>query len=279
MKPAGRLKGAIALDLDGTALDSGGRLRPRTLEAVARAAKAGVATVLTSGRHHSAVRVYHHELKLTTPAVCCNGTYLYDFAAGRAIAGAGMTKATAQRALRICRDHESMLALYVDDAMVYETLTPHLERLIAWGEALPTPLRPNFVKGPRFETAIDEGQKIWKLLASHAEASRLSACRDELFAQSDLAVEYSWRDRLDVCPGGVGKGKRLLEWAAQNALEPEMVIAFGDSENDVEMLTKFEGVAMGNANAAAKAAAKRVIGDNDSDALAEEIERWLERLK
>jgi len=276
MKPAGRLKGAIALDLDGTALDSGGRLRPRTLEAVAKAAKAGVATVLTSGRHHSAVRVYHHELKLTTPAVCCNGTYLYDFAAGRAIAGAGMTKATAQRALRICRDHESMLALYVDDAMVYETLTPHLERLIAWGEALPRPLRPNFVKGPRFETVIDEAQKIWKLLASHVDATRLSACRDELFAQGDLAVEYSWRDRLDVCPGGVSKGKRLSEWAAQNGLEPEAVIAFGDSENDVEMLTMFEGVAMGNAGAAVKAAAGRVIGDNDSDALAEEIERWLE---
>lgn len=277
MKHAGKLRGAIALDLDGTALDSSGRVRSRTKEAVAKAAKARVATVLTSGRHHSAARVYHHELKLMTPAICCNGAYLYDFAAGRAIAGAGMTKATAQRALRICCDHETMLALYVDDAMVYQTLTPHLERLIAWGEALPKPMRPNFVKGPRFETVIDEAQKIWKLLASHADAPRLSACRDKLFAERDLAVEYSWRDRLDVCPGGVSKGKRLSEWAAQNGLEPDAVIAFGDSENDVEMLTKFEGVAMGNANAAAKAAAKRVIGDNDSDALAEEIERWLER--
>ena len=57
-----------------------------------------------------------------------------------------------------------------------------------------------------------------------------------------------------------------------------MVVAFGDAENDVEMLAKFDGVAMGNANTAAKAAAKRVIGDNDSDALADEIERWIERL-
>ena len=276
MKRVGTLKGAIALDLDGTALNSGGRLRPRTLEAVAKAAKAEVATVLTSGRHHSAVRVYHHEFELTTPAVCCNGTYLYDFAASRAIAGAGMTKATAQRALRICRDYETMVALYADDAMIYQTLTPHLEQLIAWGEALPRPLRPNWVKGPRFEMAIDEAQKVWKLLASHADAPRLAACRDELFAQGELAVEYSWRDRLDVCPGGVSKAKRLSEWAAQNGLEPERVIAFGNSENDVEMLTNFEGVAMGNASAAAKAAAKRVIGDNDSDALAEEIERWLE---
>ena len=49
MKRAGTLKGAIALDLDGTALDSGGRLRPRTHEAVAKAANVGVATLLTSG--------------------------------------------------------------------------------------------------------------------------------------------------------------------------------------------------------------------------------------
>ena len=278
MKRAGTLKGAIALDLDGTALDSGGRLRPRTHEAVAKAAKVGVATVLTSGRHHSAVRVYHHELGLATPAICCNGTYLYDFVASRAIAGAGMTKATAQRAFGICDAHQAMVALYADDAMIYQTLTPHLERLIAWGEALPKPLQPNWVKGPRFETAIDEAQTVWKLLASHADASRLSACRDALFAQGDLAVEYSWRDRLDVCPGGVSKAKRLSEWTAQNGLEPEMVVAFGDAENDVEMLAKFDGVAMGNANTAAKAAAKRVIGDNDSDALADEIERWIERL-
>jgi hydroxymethylpyrimidine pyrophosphatase-like HAD family hydrolase len=53
----------------------------------------------------------------------------------------------------------------------------------------------------------------------------------------------------------------------------DAIIAFGDSANDLEMLTYAgTGVAMGNASAAAKAAADRVTGTNNEDGVASVIE-------
>ena len=71
----------IALDLDGTALDAGFRFRPRTEAAVAAALARGVDVVLVTARHHVAVGPYHAQLRLASPAICCNGTYVYDFGA------------------------------------------------------------------------------------------------------------------------------------------------------------------------------------------------------
>jgi len=59
-------------------------------------------------------------------------------------------------------------------------------------------------------------------------------------------------------------------------VEPQNVIAFGDNHNDISMLTAVGlGVAMGNAEEAVKARAKRVIGSNDSDSIARLIEEML----
>ena len=65
-------------------------------------------------------------------------------------------------------------------------------------------------------------------------------------------------------------------YAAQARADQDetVVVAFGDSGNDVELLKAVGlGVAMGNARAEAKKAAVVVIGPNDSDAIAEFIDR------
>src|SRR5664279_2812697 len=69
----------VALDLDGTALDSHLQIRPATIEALQRARAQGVEVMLVTGRHHVATYAYWHQLGLELPAICCNGTYVYDF--------------------------------------------------------------------------------------------------------------------------------------------------------------------------------------------------------
>ncbi len=69
----------IALDLDGTLLDNQKRILPQSLEALAQARAAGVQVVVVTGRHHVAIHPFYQALQIDTPAICCNGTYLYDF--------------------------------------------------------------------------------------------------------------------------------------------------------------------------------------------------------
>ena len=57
---------------------------------------------------------------------------------------------------------------------------------------------------------------------------------------------------------------------------PAEAMACGDAENDVEMLGLVGlGVAMGNANPLARAAANVVVGTNDEDGVAEAVQRYV----
>jgi hydroxymethylpyrimidine pyrophosphatase-like HAD family hydrolase len=68
----------LALDVDGTLLDPGGALRPRTAEAVARAARAGIRPVLCTGRRYRRARPIAAQLALNAPIVCNSGAIVKD---------------------------------------------------------------------------------------------------------------------------------------------------------------------------------------------------------
>ncbi len=76
----------IALDLDGTLLTSKKTILPASLEALARAREAGYQVIVVTGRHHVAIHPFYQALALDTPAICCNGTYLYDYHAKKVLA-------------------------------------------------------------------------------------------------------------------------------------------------------------------------------------------------
>jgi len=134
----------IALDLDGTTLDSKREIRPATKAALAEARSMGVEVVLVSGRHHGAIRPYHRELELDTPAICCNGAYVHDFETGTPVVGSAIGRDTATALLGLCRRRNLHTLIYADDDMTYEESTPHLETLIAWGARFPAEIRPPF---------------------------------------------------------------------------------------------------------------------------------------
>ncbi len=68
----------LALDVDGTLLDSEGTLRPRTAAAIARAARAGIRPVLCTGRRYRRARPIAAQLDLNAPIVCNSGAIVKD---------------------------------------------------------------------------------------------------------------------------------------------------------------------------------------------------------
>ena len=88
--------------------------------------------------------------------------------------------------------------------------------------------------------------------------------------------EWSGATRLDIIRAGNSKGNRLLEWIAGQGIAAAEVIAFGDEQNDMDMLRVVGmGVAMGNSHAEVQACADRVIGGNDSDGIADTLRRFV----
>lgn len=265
--------GLLALDLDGTTLGSTPTISPRNRAAVAIARERGLEVVLVTGRHHIATRPFHADLGLTTPAICCNGTYVYDFLAERVVTGAPLGRERARWLLDAARRHGAHSVVYSGDAMNYEVEDARTIRTTAWAESLPEPGRPVMRKVDDLADLIEEASIIWKLFASHDDPAVLAALQAEAIAQGNISAELSWIDCLDLVAAGNSKGARLVEWAGSRGIPAEAIIAIGDNFNDISMFEKVGlSIAMGNADPVVKAAATRVTETNVADGVAQAIE-------
>lgn len=266
----------VALDLDGTLLNSHMQIQPETIEALRRVREMGVQVMVVTGRHHVAVFPYWDQLQLDLPAVCCNGAYVYDFHARRAIVGNPLTKPQCHQLLDIARRHGIYCMVYVDDAMAYEATSAHLRKMMTWAEALPEQIRPRLQQVERFENLIDEARTVWKFATASDDRLAMRSFVEEVEERLFLSCEGSAHNRMDVAQTGNSKGARLAQWIATQRIDPSEVIAFGDHHNDIEMLrVAGMGVAMGNADVKVRAGADWVTGDNNGSGIADALQRFI----
>ena len=262
----------IALDLDGTLLTPTKTLLPSSLQALARAREAGFTPLIVTGRHHVAIHPFYQALALDTPAICCNGTYLYDYQAKKVLEADPLPVDQALKLIDMLNEHKVHALMYVDDAMVYETPTGHVLRTMNWAQSLPPEQRPVFTQVNSLAQNAREVNAVWKFALTDEDSAKLNAFALEVEQQLGLECERSWHDQIDIARQGNSKGKRLAQWVASQGLSMQDVVAFGDNFNDISMLQAAGmGVAMGNAADEVKAHANVVIGDNTTDTIAEFI--------
>lgn len=266
----------IALDLDGTLLTSKKTILPASLEALARAREAGYQVIVVTGRHHVVIHPFYQALALDTPAICCNGTYLYDYHAKKVLAADPMPVEQAVSLTAMLAKQQIHGLAYVDDAMLYEHPTGHVIRTRNWAQALPEDQRPVFAQVDSLAQAVREVNAVWKFALTDDDIPRLQRFAQQVGETLGLECEWSWHDQVDIARAGNSKGKRLAQWVADQGLSMQDVVAFGDNYNDLSMLEAAgTGVAMGNAVDEVKARANIVIGDNESTSIAEFIYRQL----
>jgi Cof subfamily protein (haloacid dehalogenase superfamily) len=236
----------------------------------------GLETIVVTGRHHTGVAPFRTELSLATPSICCNGTYVWDWEAGRPSEVDPLERDEAERLLALFRAHGVGFMVYTTEAMLFEEETPHLDTLIAWAETQPADRRPMFVRCRSFEEVIGSGATILKFLVTGGESAAIARWHDAVVATGAYGVEQSWTDRWDVVHAGNSKGRRLLAWAGRRGIRPEEIIAFGDNLNDLDMIAAVGlGVAMGNGEDELKRAAAHVTTANDADGIAVALDRFL----
>nr|WP_314983398.1 pyridoxal phosphatase [uncultured Pantoea sp.] len=266
----------IALDLDGTLLTPAKTILPQSIDVLNQARQAGVHVAIVTGRHHCAIHPFYQALQLDTPAICCNGTYLYDYPAKKVLASDPLDPQLALQVIERLEQQQIHGLLYVDDAMLYQTPTGHVMRTLKWAESLPAHQRPVFRQVPDLAQAARDAGSIWKFALSHDNHEELQQFATRAEAELGLACEWSWHDQVDIAKGGNSKGKRLAQWVESLGLNMSDVIAFGDNYNDLSMLeTAGLGVAMGNADDAIKARAKRVIGTNLETGIADTLREYV----
>ncbi len=232
--------------MDGTLLDPEGRLSAPTAAILRQLAEGGLRIVLASGRMTARVLPFAESLRLPLDLITYNGavTLAGGPAAWSAIAVRGIGAEAREAIFSLCRDQGVFLNVYANGRLYgYHsagdfTWSAHYEKHSGATYTL---------KSARLEDLPVAGlEKL--LVMSHPEL------RDRLFTewQSPLSVHCdltkSNPEYLEFVGKGVSKGAALSTWLEQNRILPAELLAFGDAENDLEMLSLAGlGYAMSNA--------------------------------
>jgi len=252
----------IVMDLDGTLLDNHSRVTPRTRAALERAATAGVAIAVATGRSYALARYFTDGLPLTGPQITYNGAVVVDSETGLPTFLQAVPAAWIEPVLAFLRKHDIFSCYYTEDTIYVEGHAP-LERAL---------VPADFPKQP---VAVDDLLSLQHLpclkivaVAKPEEISALRPLAEEAFGEH-LYVTQTASVLLEFLHPAVSKGTALREAMAYLGLDPARVIAFGDGHNDIELLRAAgTGVAMANAEEEVRILADIVAPSNTEDGIA-----------
>ncbi len=256
---------AIFMDIDGTLIDRTQIPTPATVAAIAKYRQAGHQFFIASGRplfsaHAVATRI----------------------APGLNIIGANGSITAIADQVTSCHFTEAALIGIYRVAMTYGVRTHFF-----------TPTRVIFLDTPQLTISWDARNRIAgedpaKNVMVHSEAELLqyaaeitngfsvspddqarNAAKAALAALPDIDVSSSNADNIEITAHGVNKASAIKTVCRQLDIPLTHTMAFGDGDNDLQMLTTVHyGVAMGNANPRIKAAVNYHTTDIHHDGVA-----------
>ncbi len=257
----------IACDMDDTLLHSDNALSPRTLTALKAAMDRGAKVVLASGRMIEAMLGTARAIDVNAPMIAYNGGAVYDIARGQVLRQNALR---AEDARMLCAMAESLgihAQGFQDGKYFFPAHNMHTERYGQHqrAEATGVPLSRWITKDQLKILLIDDESRIGEVLPRFQER----------FAGRVVCIN-SKPTYIECVAPGVDKGSALRQLAADLGIDMADIMAFGDGQNDIEMLTCAGlGYAMGNASASVKTAVGRVAPSNDDDGVAQVIEHMI----
>ena len=266
----------IALDLDGTLLDSAKRLSDVNREALAAAAAKGVWVVPTTGRFFGMMPPAIRDLPFVRYAITVNGAQVYDREADAALVREELPLETALGIMRILDGHDVIYDCYRNNwgwmnevfkakRAEYATNEHYCKMIQDFRNGVPE-LKAHL------ESTRPEGdvQKIMLFSRLDADVAVLKTITAEVeAAYPDVKVTSSTWNNLEINAKTAHKGVALRRFAEVLGLTLENCMSFGDGANDLTMIEAAgTGVAMSNACPEVLAAADYVTTSNDEDGVA-----------
>jgi HAD superfamily hydrolase (TIGR01484 family) len=261
---------ALAIDLDGTLLGPDNEVSPRGQAAIRAAVDAGLHVVLATARWFQLAERTASHLGLTDPVIACSGAEVRRLTDGVDLMDVRLPAGFTDAVYALC-DETGAITWVAEEERVLMRMAgdrpPQLGDEVEMvpslaGTAAPAP-RMIMIYGPETNTRIvDELAPAW-----------MEQVRFPMSVIGNHGATV-----LTLTGAGADKGVALTLACRELGIEAADVVAFGDSETDIEMFrVAGASVAMGQADDAVKAAATEVTASNAEDGVALAIEALLER--
>eukprot|EP01039_Chlorochromonas_danica_P009392 gene9392-10372_t len=273
----------VALDLDGTLLNKHHHLSERTIRTLRNLSEKGVTIAFATGRSKLNIDRYIRQLSLpqpVMPVVCYNGAYglKYDLSDGSyataTVFSNSLPRSATEKLIHFADEHGFVLQYYngesgevyaVPKTDVHVNLLGRYERLVDNKQLVLD----------SYDRALETCDSA-KVLVMTEDADHLIHLAKEKLDCSEFTVIRGSPDPffVEFLRADVTKGAGLALLCDHLGVRMEDVVAFGDGDNDKEMLLSAGlGCAMKNAKSAAKEAANVILEwTNDEDGVAKYLD-------
>lgn len=262
----------IVLDLDGTLLTDQKVISNNTKKTLLKAKDEGHEVMIATGRPYRASEMYYHELGLNTPIVNFNGAFVHH---PRNHSWDMIHKPISLKVVKEVVEAvqsysiKNMLAEVLDDVYLHYHDEQMISALVQGNPQITTGDLRQFLQADPTSLLI------------HAEENSVDDVRKHLKEVHAEVIDHRrwgapW-DVIEIVRHGLNKAVGLEHVSKYLNIPKERIIAFGDEDNDLEMIEYAGvGVAMGNAISPLQNIANEITATNNEDGIAEFLR---ERLK
>lgn len=261
----------VALDLDRTTLDGQGRLSEGNRKALVQAIENGIHVIVASGRAFDTLPKDILEVSGIEYAVTSNGAAMYHVPTGKCLHSYRMQSEDVQAIMDATTEHPVTYEAFIDG--VAYAGREYIENPVAYGA---TPQAVEYVRTTRHLVEDIKG-----FIEQHKEELDCmdiivgeEAVKQEIWNQieectQEVYMTTSVQQLIEISHRNAGKHSGVKYFMELLGLNREEIAAFGDADNDVDML-EFAGcgIAMENASSKCKEVADYVTKHHAEDGVA-----------
>lgn len=257
----------LVSDMDGTLLNSKGKLSEENKRAIEYFVDNGGQFTLATGRMLPSIKRHIHKMKVTLPVIMYNGTKVYDFNNDKVI-WERFLEEERKEIVKVVSDINSNVGIeiYSNEIVYIYKSCKETERFINLGYDI--------------VYEVDESifDKKWTKVLIVGDKEELDLVEKHLKeVYGDKGVVRSSSIYLEVIPREISKGQALLELIKVKELEGVKILTAGDNMNDIELIeVAHYGFCIGNGSEELKKKTKYIAPSNDENAIGFIIS-WIEK--
>lgn len=284
----------IAIDLDGTLLNSYGEISLKNRESIKYAIDKGVEVVLASGRDPQTMKKMSLELGIKNFLIAGNGASIYDIKKDKNIYENFIEKEKALKVIKLCKENSIFFNVYTNVGIITESLNYNVKVFNNENNYKPNNKRTNieivndiceYIKNGNFSILkiiiCDESKIIFNnIIEKIKNIKEIEVLDVEHMSKKiiktgteEYKIEYFY---TEVTNKNVNKWEAIKYLIKYLKIEEEQTICIGDNMNDLKMVKNCGmGIAMKNSALEQKNVAKFVTDDNNSDGVGKAIYKYI----
>ena len=266
-------KKIIALDLDGTLLTDKKTIRISTILYLKKQEKLGNIIAITTGRPARTAIKYYNKLNIHGLMLCYNGNYVYN---PRDFSFVPMV-ITIKREY-VIEIYKALIEKHTDSAFTEDLNELCYDKKDCFAFTIDENNKSINKVGP-LDKILNEDPLIFIMHVSNLSKENCDYITNYVNENYPTLIAEFWgqNDYVEIHNRGVNKGSQIKKLMNFYNIKPNNVYTFGDSINDIDMVTNFEnGFAMKNANKKLLALANKItIDDNNHNGVIKTLKKVL----